>query len=309
MIKKLIDGLISKDIKSISKTISYIENNHPDKNKILDQIFHLSNKSLKIGITGPPGAGKSTITNLLIKYFRKKNKKVGVLLIDPSSPFTGGAVLGDRVRMNMHFNDDNVFIRSLATRGSKGGLSTNADEIADVLDASGFDIIIFETVGVGQVEIDVVEHVDSVVLILVPESGDDIQMLKAGVIEIADIFVINKSDRKDSDKLFSSLENMLNRSSDANYWNQPIIKTVATKDEGVKDLVEKIKNHYNFRLKSKNSIKNMDKKYLNKINNIITQNSRDDFWSDERLKKYKEEINKKHVQRLSPFKFVEKFSK
>ena len=309
MIKKLIDGLISEDIKSISKIISYIENDHPNKNEILDQIFHLSNNSLKIGITGPPGAGKSTITNLLIKYFRKQNKKVGVLLIDPSSPFSGGAVLGDRVRMNMHYSDNNVFIRSLATRGSKGGLSTNADEIADVLDASGFDVIIFETVGVGQVEIDVVEHVDSVVLVLVPESGDDIQMLKAGVIEIADIFVINKSDRKDSDKLYVSLENMLNRSSDDNDWNQPIIKTVATKDEGVKVLVEKIKNHYDFTLKSENSIKNMDKKYLSKINNIITQNSIDDFWSDERLKKYDNEISKKHAQRLTPFKFVEKFLK
>jgi len=309
VIKKLIDGLISKDTKSISKIISYIENNHSKKNKILDKIFYLSNNSLKIGITGPPGAGKSTITNLLIKYFRKKNKKVGVLLIDPSSPFSGGAVLGDRVRMNMHYNDNNVFIRSLATRGSKGGLSTNADEVADVLDAAGFDVIIFETVGVGQVEIDVVEHVDSVILVLVPESGDEIQMLKAGVIEIADIFVINKSDRKDSDKLFVSLENMLNRSSDKNNWKQPIIKTVATKDEGIEKLTEEINNHYNFCSKNEDLIKNLNKKYLNKINNIISQSSLEKFWTNKRLEEYKKEINKKNIQRLSPFKFVEKFSK
>ena len=309
MIKKLIDGLKSQDLKSISKTISYIENNHTDKEKILDQIFNLSNGAFKIGITGPPGAGKSTITNLLIKYFRNKNKRVGVLLIDPSSPFTGGAVLGDRVRMNMHYDDNNVFIRSLATRGSKGGLASNADEIADVLDASGYDIIIFETVGVGQVEIDVVEHVDSVVLVLVPESGDDIQMLKAGVIEIADIFVINKSDRKDSDKLYVSLENMLNRSSDKNCWNQPIVKSIATKDEGIVELVEQIDKHYNYNLKNKKKINDKDNKYLKKINKIIMKKSIDRLWSNQKKQQYQKEIDKNLNKRLSPLKFIKKHSK
>ena len=162
-------------------------------------------RSIKIGITGPPGAGKSSITNQLIKKYRSEDRSVCALLVDPTSPFSDGAVLGDRIRMRDFHEDSNVFIRSIASRGSKGGLSKDIDYISDIIEYSNFDIIIYETVGVGQVELDVVESVDTTVVVLVPESGDDIQMMKAGLIEIADVYVINKYDRKDSDKLFLRL--------------------------------------------------------------------------------------------------------
>ena len=167
MFEQLIDDLKSKNFKSISKLISQIENSTIESSEIEDILFSKTNNAFRIGITGPPGAGKSTLTNLLIKYFRQLDKTVGVLLVDPTSPFSGGSVLGDRVRMNQHYDDKGVFLRSLATRGSKGGLSSNISNVADILYVAGFDIIIFETVGVGQIEIDVVEQVDSVILTLV----------------------------------------------------------------------------------------------------------------------------------------------
>ena len=247
MINRLINGLKEKNIKSISKLISYVENNHLHSQQISDLVFPILKGAYRLGITGPPGAGKSTITNQLIKYFRKKNKRVAVILVDPTSPFSGGALLGDRIRMNMHYEDSDVFIRSVATRGSSGGLVSSANDIADILDAAGYDIIIFETVGVGQIEVDVVEQVDTVVLILVPESGDDIQIMKAGVVEVADIFLINKSDRKDADKLYASINNMLDISGyKEKQWIPKIIKTVGTKGLGVNELFEELLNHKRF---------------------------------------------------------------
>ena len=230
MVDDLIQGIRNKNIISISKAITLAENEDDLSLDILSSLYPLKTNSHRIGITGPPGAGKSTITNLLIKYFRKNKKSVAVLLVDPTSPYSNGAVLGDRIRMFNYHNDDNVFIRSFATRGSKGGLSKNINKVADILQAAKFDIIIFETVGVGQIEIDVVEQVDTVVLTLVPESGDDIQMMKAGIIEIADIFVINKSDRKDADKLFVSLKNILSFTDKLKSKDlfPKIIKTIAT---------------------------------------------------------------------------------
>ena len=309
MINRLINGLKEKNIKSISKLISYVENNHLHSQQISDLVFPILKGAYRLGITGPPGAGKSTITNQLIKYFRKKNKRVAVILVDPTSPFSGGALLGDRIRMNMHYEDSDVFIRSVATRGSSGGLVSSANDIADILDAAGFDIIIFETVGVGQIEVDVVEQVDTVVLILVPESGDDIQMMKAGVVEVADIFLINKSDRKDADKLYASINNMLDISGyKEKQWIPKIIKTVGTKGLGVNELFEELLNHKRF-IQNNNQIKKYNDRYIKKIDELLIKKTKNKFWTTKIRNIINKELNKDISKRISPNQIFKKLYK
>jgi len=307
---KLLSEIKKNNYKSISKAISLVENNNTDLINEISSCFPISKKVHRIGITGPPGAGKSSITNLLIKKYRKDNLKVAVLLVDPSSPFTKGAVLGDRIRMLDYYNDDNVFIRSFGSRGSSGGLSENINEIADIFSLACYDIIIFETVGVGQIEIDVVEQVDSVILVLVPESGDDIQMLKAGIIEIADIFVINKSDRSDADKLLVSLKKILSLVSLDNndlVWNYPIIKTVAIKDFGVDDLMKELNNHFIFLNNQNNIINNkINNRYSNQINKILNKKLIHLFWNDKNKEILNNELKKNIKDRLSPYRLVQK---
>ena len=310
MFDKLLSEIKKNNYKSISKAISLVENNNTDLINEISSCFPISKKVHRIGITGPPGAGKSSITNLLIKKYRKDNLKVAVLLVDPSSPFTKGAVLGDRIRMLDYYNDDNVFIRSFGSRGSSGGLSENINEIADIFSLACYDIIIFETVGVGQIEIDVVEQVDSVILVLVPESGDDIQMLKAGIIEIADIFVINKSDRSDADKLLVSLKKILSLVSLDNndlVWNYPIIKTVAIKDFGVDDLMKELNNHFIFLNNQNNIINNkINNRYSNQINKILNKKLIHLFWNDKNKEILNNELKKNIKDRLSPYRLVQK---
>lgn len=310
MFDKLLSEIKKNNYKSISKAISLVENNNTDLINEISSCFPISKKVHRIGITGPPGAGKSSITNLLIKKYRKDNLKVAVLLVDPSSPFTKGAVLGDRIRMLNYYNDDNVFIRSFGSRGSSGGLLENINEIADIFSLACYDIIIFETVGVGQIEIDVVEQVDSVILVLVPESGDDIQMLKAGIIEIADIFVINKSDRSDADKLLVSLKKILSLVSLDNndlVWNYPIIKTVAIKDFGVDDLMKELNNHFIFLNNQNNIINNkINNRYSNQINKILNKKLIDLFWNDKNTEILNNELKKDIKDRSSPYRLVQK---
>ena len=237
--KELLQNINDGDFKTLARVISKIENGNGDD---LLKLLPSSNKKI-IGITGPPGAGKSTLVDCLIAEYIHQQKKVGILCVDPSSAFTHGALLGDRIRMNTWFNHPNVYIRSLATRGNMGGLHPSIIEITDVMKASPLDKIIIETVGVGQTETEVAALADTTVVVLVPESGDEIQTMKAGLMEIADVFVVNKSDRPGADKFVKDLRMMLAPAFQLKQNEIPIIKTVATEKKGINDLIKKIEWH------------------------------------------------------------------
>ncbi len=238
MWQPLIKGLQEGDFKSLARCISLVENEVPGSETFLQELPPSSVPV--IGITGPPGAGKSTLVDALIEEIVSGGKKIAVLCVDPSSPFNLGAVLGDRIRMNEWYNHPRVFIRSLATRGSLGGLHPRILEITDVCKAAGFDYVLVETVGVGQSEIEITGLADATVVVLVPEAGDEVQTMKAGLMEIADLFVINKADRPDADLFVKNLRQMLAPSFKANRPELPIIKTVATQKKGTHELWQKI---------------------------------------------------------------------
>ena len=305
MHENFLENLKSKKHNFIAKAISAIENDTELKTFLLSKIQFKKSTSIRIGITGPPGAGKSSITNRLIKKYRSENKTVCALLVDPTSPFSNGSVLGDRIRINQFYDDKDVFIRSLASRGSKGGLSYEIDTIADLIDFIGFDIIIIETVGVGQIELDVIESVDSVVVVLVPESGDDIQIMKAGLIEIADLYVINKSEREDADKLFIILTNMLKLVKNKK-WIPEIIKTVAIDNIGIDELYKNLEKHKKFLLDSDGFDFKNNKRFIKKIKNEIVKNFEDSFWTSNRLNFIEDFFRKKKIQKISLSSIIKK---
>ena len=245
------EKILNGDTRTIGKLIKDIEDEVPSAIEVLKKIYPYTGKSHIIGITGSPGAGKSTLVDVIVKNFREEDKQVGVLAVDPTSPFTGGALLGDRIRMQRHALDDGVFIRSLATRGWLGGLSKATNEVIHVMDAMGKDITIVETVGVGQGEVEIVNSAHTSIVVLVPGMGDDIQMIKAGILEIADIFVINKADRGGTDKLIVELKIMLDMiKHPPDSWEPMIFLTEAINDKGIKELTEGIYAHKEFLLKS-----------------------------------------------------------
>jgi len=296
------------DVKNIAKIISLIENNSNQKKSILSDLYSKTGKAHRIGITGPPGAGKSSLINNLILSLRAQEKVVAVICIDPTSPFSDGAILGDRIRMLKHHDDSGVFIRSMASRNASGGLSLASSEVCDALDAQGFDVIIFETLGVGQVEIDVMNEADTVAVVLVPESGDDIQMMKSGLIEIADIYVVNKSDRSGANRLSTTLNNMLDTipSSNDSNWRIPVINTNALNNEGTDQLLDSINSHFKF-MKEHGMLKEKNNdRYQRQIRSIIQNRYHKYFWSDESKHDLLSiELKKKIPERLSPIDLVE----
>lgn len=243
----VLDNFFRGDVRALSKVISFIENRENGYRELLSKLYENVGYSLRVGITGPPGAGKSTLVNNLIHQFLKENKKVGVIAVDPTSPFTGGALLGDRVRMHEFPSNSGVYFRSMASRGALGGLSSATGNITVVLDAFGFDISLIETVGVGQAELDIIDTCDTVVVTIVPESGDVIQTMKAGLMEIADIFVVNKADRTGAEKVTMALKQTIEtQKKKENLWEIPIIQTIAIDNKNIDLLFNKIKEHITF---------------------------------------------------------------
>lgn len=244
-IESRVERIVAGDRVAITRAITQVENEREGWEELLSAVYRHTGRALRIGLTGPPGAGKSTLTQKLIAHYRGEGHRVAVIAIDPTSPFTGGAILGDRVRMQSETLHQDVFIRSMATRGSLGGLNAKAQDVADILDAAGFDIIIFETVGVGQSELDVAQAADTTVVVLVPESGDSIQAMKSGLMEIADLFVLNKADRDGADQAVAALKTILAfRITHADdEWIPDVVKTVATDARGIEKVVAGIAAH------------------------------------------------------------------
>jgi LAO/AO transport system kinase len=302
----LIEKIYKEDKRSVARAISIVESDNSFTSEYLKKIHIKVGKAYRVGITGPPGAGKSTITNQLTKYFRTQNKKIGIIAVDPTSPFTGGALLGDRVRMTDIGMNDGVFIRSMATRGSLGGLSKKAIDAADILDAAGFDIIILETVGVGQSELDIAQAADTTIVVLVPESGDSVQAMKAGLMEIADFFVLNKSDRPGSQQAYTALQTILMiKDHDENSWLPNIIKTVAYENKGIEEIANEIDRHKSF-MKDKNLFhQKRERQSKIRIKEIVEHKLKDELWGETGENSLNSSLQKVVLGNLSPYQIAE----
>lgn len=283
MDKSIIQGIRDNDHRTVSRIITQIIDNKDIDSQFYQDIYPFTKNAIRIGITGPPGAGKSTLIDKLIQIAIDDNKSVGVVAVDPTSPFTGGALLGDRVRMNKFAWNNNVFIRSMGTHGDLGGLAKKAQDVGDILAVSGKDIVIFETVGVGQGEYDVIKAVDIAVVVLVPESGDEVQLMKAGLIEIADFFVINKSDRSGANRLAATLKSLLHNNHGKNRLEPPVLNTIASKGDGTVELYNEIFNHLKL-MDSKGILtqKQLDR-HRDRVFSLIQNKLLKEFWTSKRL--------------------------
>jgi LAO/AO transport system kinase len=272
---QLVERIAKKDIRALARAITLVENDHEDKLQIMQDAYSIKKNGMFIGLTGSPGAGKSSLVNRLISHIRAEGKTVAVIAVDPTSPFSGGALLGDRVRMNEHFTDDGVYIRSMATRGSLGGLARATKDAIRICDAFGFDVIIVETVGVGQSELDIMKIVDTTAVVLTPNSGDVLQIFKAGIMEIADLFVINKADLPGVGKLRALLRELVHITRTDEH-ETAIVKTITTENEGIDKLWEKFKEHHTFLYSTADGKKRREMQHELEVLELI----REEIWRD-----------------------------
>jgi len=304
-----IDRLRNGDARALARAISTVENRDPGWAELLKALFPQTGHARILGLTGAPGAGKSTLVDQLAKHYRKLDRSVGIIAVDPTSPYTGGAILGDRIRMQDHFSDPGIYIRSMATRGSLGGLARATADVATVLDASGRDLIMIETVGVGQDEVDIVRLADITVVILVPGMGDDVQSIKAGIMEIADIFVINKSDREGADRVEREVRALQSLALRSDRWTPPIVKTVASEGTGVEELVDTVARYETY-LKKENlvlqhNIQNWQERLVEMLRDALLDKARDQLGNGN-VERYAAEVA---AHQRDPYSLVEEIVK
>ncbi|HEV2851919.1 MAG TPA: methylmalonyl Co-A mutase-associated GTPase MeaB [Thermoanaerobaculia bacterium] len=299
---ELVPRILKRQPRALGRAISLIEDGGEGQRELIRRVYPETGKARVVGITGPPGAGKSTLVDRLARLCRQRGETVGILAVDPTSPFTGGALLGDRIRMQTLYTDPGVFIRSMATRGAMGGLARASRDAVDLLDAAGFDWVLVETVGVGQDEVDVVRTVDSVVVVTVPGLGDDIQAIKAGILEIADVFVINKADREGVERAVRDLEMMLSIGEHGE-WLQPILKTVAAREQGIDLLLEQIERHHRHLVES-GEIDRRRRSHLRlRVETILKERV---VAAADRVLGVDREVERGHRQRLDPYRVADR---
>jgi LAO/AO transport system kinase len=307
-LQPLIPQLRSGDARSLARAISMVENRLPGWAELLKALFPQTGHARILGLTGAPGAGKSTLVDQLAKHYRKENCTVGIIAVDPTSPYTGGAILGDRIRMQDHFSDPGIYIRSMATRGSLGGLARATADVATVMDASGRDLIMIETVGVGQDEVDIVRLAEVTIVILVPGMGDDVQSIKAGIMEIADIFVINKSDHEGAERVEREIRALQSLAIRSDHWTPPIVKTVASNGTGISELVAAIAEYEEY-LKKENlvlqhSIENWQERLIEMLRDALLEKAREKI-EDGNLARYAAEVA---AHKRDPYTLIEEIA-
>jgi len=307
--RDIIKSIKSNNHRTLSRLISHIENDGQLDKEFYESIHPLTTTAIRIGITGPPGAGKSTLIDQLIEIILENGGSVGVVAVDPTSPFTGGSLLGDRVRMNQFIWNENVFIRSMGSHGNLGGLARKAQDVGDLLAASGKDIVIFETVGVGQGEFAVAKAADISVVILVPESGDEVQLMKAGLIEIADLFVINKSDREGGERLSQALQSILKNNKKMEKNEPPVLKTIANKGDGIAELYKEIFARIDVMQAKGILVEKRKQRFYDRVIDIVQNKIFRDFWTVKKVRELEKEAASYSASKTSARAVAEKIIK
>jgi LAO/AO transport system kinase len=304
-IEQWVDQLRAGDPRALARAISTVENRTAGWSELLKALFPHSGQARILGLTGPPGAGKSTLVDQLAHHYRKEKRTVGIIAVDPTSPYTGGAILGDRIRMQEHFSDPGIYIRSMATRGSLGGLARTTADVATVLDASGRDLVMIETVGVGQDEVDIVRLADITIVILVPGMGDDVQTIKAGIMEIADIFVINKCDRDGAERVEREIRALQSLAVRSDHWTPPIVKTIASQGAGIAELAVAIRDYETYLQKENlalsRKVENWQNRLLEMLRDGLLERAREQLGNGA-LARYAAEVAE---HRRDPYSLVE----